>query len=91
MGEIINQSINQTLARTVFTSGTTLITVLSMLLFGGVGLKDFALVLLIGVIAGTYSSIFVASALIDSYMLAKEKRLGIEGAHGRKKAVKLSA
>ncbi len=91
MGEIINFSINKTLSRTVFTSGTTLITIISMLLFGGVGLKDFALILLIGIAVGTYSSIFVASALVCSFITIKEKREGIAKAHGKTKTVKITA
>jgi preprotein translocase SecF subunit len=91
MRDIINEGINKTLARTVFTSGTTLIAVLSMLFFGGVGLKDFALILLIGILAGTYSSVFIASAIIDSYMLHKEKKVGAAKAHGQVKTVRVGA
>ncbi|MCB2156324.1 protein translocase subunit SecD [bacterium] len=91
MKEIINLAINRTLSRTLFTSGSTLLTVLAMLIFGGVGLKDFALVLLLGIITGTYSSIFVASALVDSYMTYREKKEGLEAVHGKKKAVKIGA
>lgn len=87
MREIINEAINRTLGRTVFTSGSTLIMVLSMYLFGGIGLRDFSLILLIGVAAGTYSSIFVASAVVDSYLVAKEKREGI--ARTQQKTVKI--
>ncbi|MEQ8820290.1 MAG: protein translocase subunit SecD [Sumerlaeia bacterium] len=91
MGEIINIAINATLSRTVFTSGTTLLTVLAMLIFGGVGLKDFSLVLLIGILAGTYSSIFVASALVYTYITKKEKKEGLVKAHGTTKTVKVGA
>jgi len=62
--EIINTSINQTLSRTILTSATTLLVVLSLYLFGGEVINTFALVLLIGVIAGTYSSIFIASPIL---------------------------
>ena len=62
--EIINLSINQTLSRTVLTSLTTLLVVLALFLFGGSVINDFAFVLLVGVVAGTYSSIFVASPLL---------------------------
>ncbi len=61
--EIVNKSVNQTLARTVLTSTTTLLAVLSLFLLGGVVIHDFALAMLLGVLVGTYSSIFVASAL----------------------------
>jgi len=60
----INQSINQTLSRTILTSGTTLLVVFSLYLLGGGVIHDFALALLIGVGIGTYSSIFVASPIL---------------------------
>ncbi|MBA4156885.1 MAG: protein translocase subunit SecF [Gemmatimonadetes bacterium] len=59
--EIVNRSINDTLPRTVLTSGTTLLTLLSLYLFGGAVIRDFALVLILGVAIGTFSSIFVAA------------------------------
>ena len=59
--DMINTSINQTLSRTVLTSLTTLIVVMILYVFGGQGIHGFAFALLIGVIVGTYSSIFVAS------------------------------
>jgi len=62
--EIINMSINQTLSRTVLTSVTTLAVVVSLYLFGGEVINTFALVLLIGVLVGTYSSIFIASPIL---------------------------
>lgn len=61
---IINKSVNQTLSRTVLTSGTTLLVVLALLFIGGDIIHDFALVLFIGVFVGTYSSIFVASPVL---------------------------
>lgn len=63
---ICNLSINQTLTRTLFTSLTTTIVIISLLIFGGTTIKAFCLVLLIGVIAGTYSSIFIASPILNS-------------------------
>ncbi len=63
-GEVLNMAINSTLSRTLLTSSTTLITVLVLFLFGGASIKGFAFALIIGIIAGTYSSIFVASALV---------------------------
>ena len=62
--DVINQSINQTLSRTLLTSLTTLLVVLSLLLFGGPVIRGFAVALLIGVTIGTYSTIYVASALL---------------------------
>lgn len=60
--DIVNTSINQTLTRTLVTSGTTLLAVLVLLLFGGPVISNFALALLIGIGVGTYSSVYVATA-----------------------------
>ncbi|CAN0354160.1 unnamed protein product, partial [Ectocarpus sp. 4 AP-2014] len=57
----INKSVNQTLSRTLLTSLTTLIVVLILYFFGGAGIHAFAFALVVGVIVGTYSSIFIAS------------------------------
>jgi SecD/SecF fusion protein len=62
--EIANLSINQTLSRTLMTSLTTLLTVIMLLIFGGGAVLDFALALFIGIIVGTYSSIFVATPIV---------------------------
>ncbi len=62
--EIFNVSITQTLSRTIITSLTTLLVVLALFLFGGQIIHDFSLTLLIGIIIGTYSSIFIASPLV---------------------------
>jgi preprotein translocase subunit SecF len=62
----LNRSINETLPRTVLTSGTTLVTLLALFIFGGSVIRPFAMVLILGVLIGTYSSIFVASpALLE--------------------------
>ena len=61
--EIMNLSINQTLSRTVMTSALTLIVVISLFLYGGEAIHTFALALMIGIVIGTYSSIYVAGAL----------------------------
>jgi preprotein translocase SecF subunit len=65
--ELVNVSINQTMGRTIITSGTTLFVVLSIFIFGGSVIHDFSFALLIGVIVGTYSSIFVASTLLIAW------------------------
>ena len=65
--DIVNRSINQTLSRTVLTSGLTFMTVLSLYLFGGEVLNGFSLALVIGIIIGTYSSIFIASPMLVAY------------------------
>ncbi|MGH7449196.1 MAG: protein translocase subunit SecF [Longimicrobiales bacterium] len=62
----LNRSINDTLPRTVLTTGTTLATLLALYLFGGVIIRDFALILIAGILLGTYSSVFVAApALLE--------------------------
>lgn len=72
---IINTSINQTLTRTLATSGTTLLAVLALLIFGGPIIQGFALALFIGVIVGTYSSIYIASATALKLGLSREDLL----------------
>ncbi len=62
--QIMNESINQTLSRTLLTSGVTLIPILCLFFFGGSVLRDFALAIIIGVVVGTYSSIFIASPIV---------------------------
>ncbi len=62
--DIMNEAINATLSRTVLTSGATLFSVAALYLFGGQAMRDFSLMILIGIVVGTYSSIFVASALV---------------------------
>ncbi len=64
IGEIMNSSINQTLSRTILTSTVTLIPILCLFFFGGAVLRDFSLAIIIGVIVGTYSSIFIASPIV---------------------------
>ena len=61
---VINRSINETLSRTILTSGTTLLVVVALFIFGGGVIHNFAFALLVGIIIGTYSSIFVASPLL---------------------------
>lgn len=64
LAQIINTSINQTLSRTLLTSGTTLLVVGSLFLFGGEIIHDFSFALLVGILVGTYSSIFIASVFL---------------------------
>jgi preprotein translocase subunit SecF len=80
--ELVNQSINETLPRTVLTSGTTLVVLFALLALGGPVIRDFTIVLILGILFGTYSSIFVASpALIEI-----QKRWGMgKLAEGKKK------
>jgi preprotein translocase subunit SecF len=73
-GDVANDSVNQTLARSIYTSLTVIITLTSLYLLGGVTTRDFVLAMLIGIISGTYSSIFNASCLL---VLWREKRLQV--------------
>ena len=61
---IMNEAINATLSRTLITSGTTITTVAILTIFGGAALRDFGLIILVGIIVGTFSSIFVASPIV---------------------------
>lgn len=72
--DIVNRSLNETLVRSINTSFTVLLTLLAIHFFGGESIKDFSLALLVGIFFGTYSSIFVASALlVTSYKLQLRK------------------
>ena len=78
--EIVNASVNQTLARSINTSLTTLITLGALYFFGGVTTKDFVLVMILGIAIGTYSSIFFASTLIalwNDIEQAKKSKVGV--------------
>ena len=75
--ETINLSINQTLSRTVLTSLTVFLTVLALYLFGGAVIRDFAFALLVGVVIGTYSSIYIACTIVlmfENLQISKTKR-----------------
>ncbi len=71
--DIVNTSINQTLRRTVLTSLSTALAVAALLFFGGEALRDFSLALLIGIIVGTYSSIYIASAVMLMFYRGKKE------------------
>jgi len=62
--DIINQALNQTLSRTIITSGTVFLATLSLYVFGGGVINDFAFTFLVGIVTGTYSSIYIASAIV---------------------------
>ncbi len=72
--EIVNTSINQTLSRTVMTSVATMLPLLSLLIFGGPVLRDFSLALLVGILVGTYSSIFIVAPLVVFFEEWRDKR-----------------
>lgn len=80
-GEIVDASVNQTLTRSVNTSLTAFITLAALYFFGGVTTKDFVLAMMIGVVVGTYSSIFFCSMLVDFWEEKKgqPKHMAIEG------------
>ena len=63
LAHIVNTAVNQTLSRTVITAGTTLLSVIALYLFGGEVLEGFAFTMLVGIISGTYSTVFIASAI----------------------------
>ncbi|MFK5925846.1 MAG: protein translocase subunit SecF [Desulfuromusa sp.] len=71
---IVNRSINETLSRTLLTSGTTLLVVLALFILGGGVIHNFAFAMLIGVVVGTYSSIFVASPILIFWQQKKAAR-----------------
>jgi preprotein translocase subunit SecF len=65
LNEIINKSINQTLGRTIITAGTALMSAVALFLFGGEVLRGFAFTMVVGIITGTYSTIFIAAAIVS--------------------------
>jgi len=73
---IVNHSILQTFGRSIMTSMTVVLTLLALFLFGGSAISDFILALLIGIISGTFSSIFVASPLLVDWQLWDDRRHG---------------
>ena len=80
--DIVNASINQTLSRTLLTSLTTMLVVLCLLFLGGQVINNFAFALMVGVITGTYSSIFVASPValaVNKLLVARRERRRAKG------------
>ncbi len=74
LGITINRSVNETLSRTILTSGLTLLAVVSLFIFGGGIIHDFALAMLVGIVVGTYSSIYVASPILMAWQDAGKKK-----------------
>ena len=70
--QVVNTSVNQTLSRTIITAGTTFLSVLALYVFGGEVLRGFAFTMLVGIVSGTYSTIFIASAI--AILLSKQRR-----------------
>ena len=81
--QVVNESVNQTLSRTIITAGTTFLSVLSLYLFGGEVLEGFAFTMLVGIISGTYSTIFIAASIAIL--------LGNRQARGRTQAARKAA
>jgi SecD/SecF fusion protein len=74
--ELINKALNQTLSRTIITSGTVFLATLSLYIFGGGVINDFAFTFLVGIITGTYSSIYIASALVLWWHKGQRPQIG---------------
>lgn len=86
LGKVINISVNEVLSRTIVTTTTVFLVVLSLVFFGGVVIRDFSLAMLLGVVIGTYSSIFVASPIV--YLWRKEaKKVAVK----KEKVIELAA
>ncbi len=75
VAEILNRSINDTLSRTIITSGTTLLALISLLIFGGEIIRGFSVALIVGVVVGTYSSIYIATPAVLSLGITREDML----------------
>ena len=75
VADILNRSINDTLSRTIITSGTTLLALVSLLVFGGEIIRGFSVALIVGVIVGTYSSIYIATPAVLSLGITREDML----------------
>jgi preprotein translocase subunit SecF len=73
LATVVNTAVNQTLSRTIITAGATLLSVIALFLFGGDVLEGFAFTMLVGIISGTYSTVFIAAAI--AIMLQGRKRL----------------
>ena len=76
LAHIVNLSVNQTLGRTIITAGTTFLSVFSLYLFGGEVLRGFAFTMLVGIVSGTYSTVFIAAAI--AILLSQRKKTPAE-------------
>ena len=85
ISEAVNKAINETLGRTILTSLCTFLTVFSLWVFGGKVIEDFAFTLMIGIVVGTYSSIFIASSLVIYFTERQDARSVAEKSGGAKK------
>ncbi|MDX2169785.1 MAG: protein translocase subunit SecF, partial [Deltaproteobacteria bacterium] len=82
LAEVINRSVNETLSRTILTSGTAIMVTLSLFLLGGPVLQGFAFALLVGFTVGTYSSVFIAAPIV-LYFESRETKAPAGAAAGR--------
>ena len=87
--EMMNQALNQTLSRTIITSGTVFLATLSLYLFGGGVINDFAFTFLVGIVTGTYSSIYIASAFVLWWHKGERPKMATK--HIRQVAVEMRA
>ena len=76
MAKILNDSLNQTLTRTLISNGTTFLAVLGLFLFGGEVLRGFGFAMVVGIIVGTYSTLFIAVPLVNWWYVRQEKSAG---------------
>ncbi|MBF0586013.1 protein translocase subunit SecF [Prosthecochloris sp. N3] len=79
--KIFNTSLNQTLSRTIITSGTTFLTVLVLFIFAGPAIRGFSFAILIGIVVGTYSSIFIAAPVVLDWQLRSKKPIRLRGSN----------
>ena len=75
--DLINKSVNETLSRTIITSGSIFVVLLILVIFGGEVIRGFAFASLIGIVTGTYSSIYIASALVVEWVTRSKKQQGV--------------
>jgi SecD/SecF fusion protein len=75
LASLVNLSVHQTLSRTVITAGTTLLAVLALYLFGGEALRGFGFTMLVGIVSGTWSTIFIASAIAATFRVSAGSRI----------------
>ena len=78
LNTVVNRALNQTLSRTVITAGTTLLSAVALFLFGGEVLRGFAFTMIVGVITGTYSSVFVAAAVVTVWRGKSPTRAAVQ-------------
>lgn len=89
LGHVVNLAVNQTLSRTIITAGTTFLAVLSLYVFGGEVLRGFAFTMLVGIVSGTYSTVFIAAAiaiLLSSKQAKARESAGTARTSGGRKA-----